>query len=43
MQPGQPQPAMSVALGVLAEFAVPQPTTLIIKEKAFNFTGDDFA
>ena len=31
------------AIGVLAEFAVPTPTTLVIKEKAFTFSGDDFA
>lgn len=41
-QPVAHQPA-APAIGVLAEFAVPAPTTLVIKEKAFTFSGDDFA
>lgn len=30
-------------LGVLPHFCVAQPTTLVMKEAAFSFSGDDFS
>ena len=40
MQPGH-QPVATI--GVLPIFAVPTPTTLVIREKVLSLSGDDFA
>ena len=39
----QPQHQPVASIGVLPVFAVPTPTTLVIKEKVLSLSGDDFA
>jgi hypothetical protein len=40
--PAQLQP-FSPPLGVNLAFCVNSPTTMVLKEKAFTFSGDDFS
>lgn len=34
---------MAQTIGILPAFCVPHPTVLVMKEKVFSFSGDDFS